>query len=652
MSLIKTKKEKDSFLSLIRRMLTYTRKFRWLMYVYLGVAALNTLISIAFGAIINQSVGSVIDHKSNGLTALLLKTVGIVAAGIFFKYLGTYISGVFRSRVMSEVREHAIGHIQKLPVPFMEQYHSGDLISRFSNDLEALQRFIGDGLFQLIIDLIAVVLTSIYLASINLKLLIGSLIIMPPVLVISTFVSRPMGKFFKEASAAVGKANALAADTYGGLPIVKAYGLEGHFLKRFEGLIDTGIKANSRGLHRLKFMPIFNILLWSAPFTICLIYGASLALKGEISSGQLPAFVYLLNNIVWPIAAIPRIIADFHQSMGSARRFFEIMDTRPEREDGMDFDVSDEEECIRFSNVTFSYDKAKSPADDYKKGATEKPDQSGKQEKPDKPDKADELDKPDKPDKTDELVIPDKPDKEDKLDKSDQNDATVLNNISFTVRNGHMVALVGASGCGKSTVLKLMLGFYENKEGNINLLGYDLSKWKLSALRDKISYVSQDTFLYPASIRYNIAMGRLDATEEEILQAAGAANALDFILELPEGLDSILGERGITLSGGQRQRLALARAFLKNAPIILLDEPTSALDTISESQVQEALNRILVGKTAVIVTHRFSTIKDVDEIMVMDQGRIIERGTHQQLINADGLYTRLYNRQLERVEAV
>jgi subfamily B ATP-binding cassette protein MsbA/ATP-binding cassette subfamily B protein AbcA/BmrA len=591
------KKDIYSFSQLIVRMLTYTKKFRWLMFAYLVVAALNTLISLAFGYIINESVGSAIDHKSSVLLALILQTVVIVVAGVCFKYLGTYLSGTFRSRVMSEVREHAVGHIQKLPLSFMEHYHSGDLISRFSNDLETVQKFIGDSLFQLIIDFITVVLTSVYLASINLKLFVVSLIIMPPILLISTFVSRPMGKFFKEASSAVGKANALAADTYSGSPIIKAYGLEGLFLSRYEEFINSSIKSNSKALHRLKFMPIFNILLWSAPFTICLIYGAVLSIHGEISPGQLPAFVYLLNNIVWPVAAIPRIVADFQQSTGTARRFFEIMDTPTEREEGMDFGVSDSEECIDFRNVIFSYEKGK-----LSDGSRE----------------------------VNERGIP------------------VLNSLSFSVRKGCKVAIVGASGCGKSTVLKLIVGFYENESGAIDLWGHNLSKWSLRALRDKISYVSQETFLYPASIRDNIAMGRTNASEEEILQAARAANALDFIIELPEGIDTMVGERGIMLSGGQRQRLALARAFLQNSSIILLDEPTSALDTISEAQVQEALNRILEGRTVIIVTHRFSTIKDVDEIMVMDEGRITERGTHQQLMNADGLYTRLYNRQLER----
>ncbi len=601
MYLQNNKNGKYSFLHLVTRMLTYTQKFRWLMTAYLVVAALNTLISLIFGYIINESVGSVIDNKSSVLSALILQTVVIVTAGVFLKYLGTYLFGTFRSCVMSEVREHAVGHIQKLPLSFMDHFHSGDLISRFSNDLDTVQKFIGDRLFQLMIDFIAVVLTAVYLASINLKLFVVSLSIMPPILVLSTFVSRPMGKYFKEASAAVGRANALAADSYGGLPIIKAYGLEGLFLSRFEEFIKTSIKFNSKSLHRLKFMPIFNILLWSAPFTICLIYGAILSMNGEISPGQIPAFVYLLNNIVWPVAAIPRTVADFQQSAGTARRFFEIMDMKPEREDGMDFGASDSEEYIRFCDVTFSYEKGKLS---------------------------------------------------DEANVVKERGVPFLNGLSFSVRKGCKVALVGASGCGKSTVLKLIVGFYENELGTIDLFGHDLRKWSLHALREKISYVSQDTFLYPASIRDNIAMGRLNASEEEILQAASAANALDFILELPEGMDTLVGERGIMLSGGQRQRLALARAFLQNSSIILLDEPTSALDTISEAQVQESLNRILEGRTVIIVTHRFSTIKDVDEIMVMEQGRITERGTHQQLMNNVGLYTQLYNRQLERQEAV
>jgi ABC-type multidrug transport system fused ATPase/permease subunit len=580
--------EKYSALRLISRMFTYVKKYRWFALAYLLVSALNTMVSIAFGYIINESVGSAIDHKSSVLSALILQALVIVMAGVFLKYFAANISGIFRSRVMKEVREHAAGHMTKLPLTFIEHNHSGDLISRFTNDLATVQQFIGDRLFQLIIDLLSVVLTSCYLASINLKLFAGSLLIMPPMLLISTFVSRPMGRFYKEASALIGKANALAADSYGGLPIIKAYGLERHFSARFESLIHSSIKANSKGLHRMKFMPIFNILLWSFPFTICLIYGAYLSLQGEISPGHLPAFVYLLNNIVWPVAAIPRIVAEFQQSMGTAQRFFKIMDIAPEREDGSDFDMAAEEECIRFRNVVFSYEKA----------------------------------------------------------------SPILNGMSFSVVKGSRTALVGASGCGKSTVLKLIAGFYENQSGEIEIGDHKQSEWNLKSLRSKILYVSQETYLYPASVRDNITMGRSGVTEEELQEAARAADALDFILELPDGFDTQIGERGVRLSGGQRQRLALARAFLRKAPVVLLDEPTSALDTLSEAQIQEAMKRILDNRTAIIVTHRLSTIKEVDEILVMDQGRIAERGNHQQLLKSNGLYAQLYNRQLESQEAV
>lgn len=586
---------KDKPLRLIGRMLKYVRKFRLLAFMYLLISLLNTMISLVFGNIINESVGASIDYKTSALSVLIFKALGVVAVGILLKYYGTSLSGIFRSKVMREVRDHAADHIQKLPLSFMEHHHSGDLISRFTNDLATVQTFIGESLFNTVISLFSVVLTSVYLASINFKLFLGSLLIMPPILFLSFFVSRPMGKFFKETSASIGKANALAADSYGGLFVIKAFGLEKHFSGSFNQQIDQSLQSNSKALHRLKFMPIFNILLWSAPFTICLIYGAFLSMNGELSPGQLPAFVYLLNNIVWPVAAIPRTISEFQRSIGTAGRFFNIMDHPVEREDGGDFVTSASEDCVRFEDVEFTYDASM----------------------------------------TEEVTS-----------------NSVLSKLSFSIRKGSRIALVGASGCGKSTVLKLISGFYENKAGSIELWGYNLKEWNLKALRSKISFVSQETYLYPASIRENIGLGRLGATDEEIREAARVSNSLEFILDLPDGFDTQVGERGIMLSGGQRQRLALARAFLRNAPIILLDEPTSALDMLSEAQVQEAMNRILKGKTAVIVTHRLSTIKNVDEILVMEHGRIAERGTHQQLVSSNGLYALLYNRQMERQEVV
>ena len=223
-----------------------------------------------------------------------------------------------------------------------------------------------------------------------------------------------------------------------------------------------------------------------------------------------------------------------------------------------------------------------------------------------------------------------------------------MEHLSFSIKPGSRIALVGASGCGKSTVLKLISGFYDYQEGNIELYGHELREWSISAIRSNISLVSQDTYLFPASVYDNILYGRPDASKEEVINAAISACAHEFIMELPEGYDTLVGERGIKLSGGQKQRISLARAFLKDAPVILLDEPTSALDTISESLVQEAMNTVMRDKTAIIVTHRLSTIKDVDGILVMDHGQIVERGTHEQLAAYDSLYSKLYSRQTAR----
>jgi ABC-type multidrug transport system fused ATPase/permease subunit len=281
--------------------------------------------------------------------------------------------------------------------------------------------------------------------------------------------------------------------------------------------------------------------------------------------------------------------------MGTAQRFFEILDKPIEREDGKDFNFSESEVCINFKDLTFSYDNSiNNPKDE------------------------------------------------------EYSQKNILKNLNFEVKKGSKLAIVGKSGCGKSTILKLILGFYDYREGKIDFFGHDMHEWSIQAIRSKISFVSQDTYLFPATVFDNILYGRTDASKEEVVGAAKAAGAHEFIMELPEGYETMVGERGIRLSGGQKQRISLARVFLKDAPVILLDEPTSALDNISEAIVLEAINVAMHDKTAIIITHKLSAIKNVDEILVIDDGRIVERGSHEILISKDGNYSRLYNRQFDK----
>lgn len=583
---------------ILLRILAYTRKYKLLIFLYVVLSIVLTLINLAFANLINSSIGSAISGKQGDLLKCIQYAVVVILIGIAATYLSKYIYGVFSSKVMLDIQNSAVEHLQKLRLSFIENNHTGDILSRYTNDMRTVQNFIGDDLFSTAIMLASVIITAAYLISVNWKLYLASRILMPPVLYLSTKITKPMGKYYQDASAFLGKANSLAQDSYGGIFIIKAFNLENYIHGKFSGLIKNSYDCSIKGVHRLKWMPVFNIILWSTPFTICLIYGAYLSINNQISPGQLPAFVYLLNTIVWPVSRLPRIITYFRSSLGTAQRFFEVLDNPAERVDGGDFQSLDSVNSIVFKNVTFSYEGTKT-------------DEQGRQQN----------------------VI-----------------KNVLDGLSFELKSGSTIALVGASGCGKSTVLKLISGFYDYQGGEIELFGHEMHEWSIPAIRSKISFVSQDAYLFPCSVYDNILYGKLDSTRDEVVNAAKAANAHEFIMGLPESYDTLVGERGIKLSGGQKQRISLARAFLKNAPVILFDEPTSALDTLSESLVQGAMNSMSLGKSAIIVTHRLSTIKDVDEILVMDNGCIVEKGTHSELASSDSLYSMLYSKQTESGE--
>ncbi len=608
---------------IMNRMFSYIRKYKLSVLAYLVLSACVTLINLACAELINDSVGSSIDGRQNDLVRCLLLAGLVLFAGIFITFFSTYIYGRFKSRVILDIRNNAVERLQKLKLSFIENSHTGDLISRFTRDMNSLLNFIGEDLFKTAIMLVSIVITSVYLISVSWKLYIVSLVLMPPVLYFSTKITKPMIGFYKESSAEIGKATAFAQDSYGGIFIIKAFNLESLFFDKFSGMVKKSYDYDIKGIHRMKWMPPFNIILWSAPFTICMIYGAFLSINKEIEPGRIFAFVYLLNNIVWPISGLPRTVTNFRNSLGTARRFFDVIDSPAEREDGSAFSPDGAEYCIELKDLTFSYG-TEQPA------AAAAAASSGGQEE------------------SLEAVVNTNAVNGDEGSLADIK--RVLDRLSFGIKPGSRTALVGASGCGKSTVLKLISGFYDYREGNIELYGHELREWSIAAIRSNISLVSQDTYLFPASVYDNILYGRPDATREEVMNAAISACAHEFIMELPEGYDTLVGERGIKLSGGQKQRISLARAFLKDAPVILLDEPTSALDTISESLVQEAMNSVMRDKTAIIVTHRLSTIKDVDEILVMDRGQIVERGTHEALATCDSLYSKLYSRQTAKSE--
>ena len=336
-------------------MFSYIRKYKLSASAYLILSACVTLINLACAELINGSVGSAINGRQNDLVRYLLLAGLVLFAGIFITFFSTYIYGRFKSKVMLDIRNNAVEHLQKLRLSFIENNHTGDLISRFTRDMSSVLNFIGEDLFKTVIMFISVAITSVYLISVSWKLFIVSLVLMPPVLYFSTKITKPMIGFYKESSAEIGKATAFAQDSYGGIFIIKAFNLESFFFDKFSGMVKKSYDYDIKGIHRMKWMPPFNIILWSAPFTICMIYGAYLSINKEIEPGRIFAFVYLLNNIVWPVSGLPRTVTNFRNSLGTAQRFFDVIDSPAEREDGSSFTAEGAEYCIELKDVTFSY---------------------------------------------------------------------------------------------------------------------------------------------------------------------------------------------------------------------------------------------------------------------------------------------------------
>ena len=573
-------------LALIERMLrSYLRPYLWL----LGISILaNIIVAVTTGALpwfIQQAIDKVFTEQDQQM--LVLIPAGVVAISLM-RGVATYGSNVIMSfvgqRSTSNLQRDLFARLVRGDLAYVSSQHTGEYISLFMNDATRLRDTVSGIIISLVRHLLTIVALIIFMFSVNWQLALIYTIIVVPMGISSM---RRLGKVTLTASRKgleeTGGLSTLIAETLGGLRIVKAYGQEEHQIKRAATVIDRVLDFTMTALRaRAAASPAIEALAGIAIGAI-IYFGGYQAIQGNLSAGEFMGFVTALLAVYQPLRSVANMQTILQEGVSAGARVFAILDQSDDIVDAPGVKpLAVSDGVVQFDNVTFQY-------------ATR--------------------------------------------------DAPALHGVSIDVPAGQTVALVGASGSGKSTLLNLVLRFFDTDSGHIRVDGQDIRDVSLLSLRNASALVTQDPFLFDDTIANNIAYGQDEPGQERIEDAARKAAAHDFIMEMPDGYETRVGEGGARLSGGQKQRVAIARAMLKNAPILLLDEATSALDTASEQQVQSALSSLMKGRTSLVIAHRLSTIMHADNIYVLDQGRVCESGTHQELLAKNGIYADLHAKQ-------
>ena len=526
------------------------------------------------------------------ITARDLKYLGVVIAALIGAYAlsqlvqigDNYIRHALGEKFIFDLRVRLYAYLQKMSLSFFERTSTGELMSRVTNDLSALEHFVTHGSALTAVDLIRLIGGSVILFVLDWRL--AALVLIPiPILAIALrHYNTKVRPVYRSVRARLGDINAKLQDNLSGIRVIQAFAREDLERKRFTTESERYYQARVEGIRYWSvFFPAIRFL-GAMGSVIVLGVGAVMAVKGELSLGTLVAFLSYTTSFYEPINRLTEVDNIFQEAIAAGERFFELLDETTEVKDAPGaIDLPAVRGEIVFNRVTFRYGTG------------------------------------------------------------DQ----ILHDLVFQMAPGEMVALVGPSGAGKTSIANLICRFYDPVQGKISLDGHDLRRIKLSSLRQQVAVVLQDSFLFNNTVLENLLYGKPNAAKEEIIQAAVAANAHDFIMRLPEDYETQIGERGVKLSGGQKQRLALARAILADPSVLILDEATSSVDAEAEFLIQQALERVLKGRTSLVIAHRLSTIRNADNIIVLDQGRIVESGKHEELMLRGGLYNQLYQRQME-----
>lgn len=574
-------------LATIKKLWSYLRRQRMGLIIVYIFTFLSSVISLVGPFLIGRSIDKYIIPKDyNGLLWICLMMLGIYILGSVVSWVQSYVMSGVSQRTVLELRHDLFEKYQSLPLKFFDTHNTGELMSRTTNDIENVSNSLNQSVIQLLTSLITLSGSLVIMLSLNLSLTLVSLITIPLVLFATRKISTLTRRYFKGQQKHLGELNGFIEETIQGQKVVKLYRREATEIKRFKEINQQLNTIGTKAQIVSGFVgPVMNAVN-NLNFALIAAVGGWMVFKDLTSVGIIVSFLNYSKQFGRPITELANQYNMIQSAVAGAERVFEIMELESEYTEGQGVTVSHNMTgAVCFDNVSFSY----------------------------------------------------------------QPDAPILQQVSFIANPGEKIALVGPTGAGKTTIVNLLTRFYDINEGRITIDGVDIRQLDKNNLRMEVGMVLQDAYVFSGSIRDNIRFGRLDATDEEIVVAAKLANADGFISRLPHGYDMVLQAEGSNLSHGQRQLLTIARAILANPSILILDEATSSVDTRTEMHIQEAMKNLMKGRTSFVIAHRLSTIQDADKILVMNGGRIIEHGNHEQLLAAKGFYYELYSSQFRKV---